>query len=333
MPDNTWFTPYALPNKDCLSMAVSQGIVYKLSEHHVLKMPYQYPVKDLGGIFDMDEAIEQLELSQCSIDSFKNERAFYQLLETTDSHDIVKVDVSTFEHGIMLEYLQPLETVWYTSSAKSCLRWIRQLLRANAKIEELGYTHGDLATRNMGVDKNNNLNLFDFGSVHQCSEGISSHRFIERDLSRLASCLHFLLSRIDPLADISDLGSLREVETTLENGTFAVDTVARPIEDILKSCWKKDLAAMGDVDPSMIFRHVAEAISQALDIKDGDSCSSRKVAFDQLPERALRQAETRRLLDRKCVAIDANQYDLTRDTRWMAEEQYVKAWETMGVTL
>jgi hypothetical protein len=39
MPDNTWFTPYALPNKDCLSMAASQGVVYKLSEHHVLKMP------------------------------------------------------------------------------------------------------------------------------------------------------------------------------------------------------------------------------------------------------------------------------------------------------
>jgi hypothetical protein len=110
MSDNTWFTPYALPNKDCLSIAASQGVAYKLSEHYVLKMPYQYPVKDIGGTLDIDEAVEQLELSQCSIDSFKNERAFYQLLENTGQHDIVKVDHSTIENGIMLEYLQPLET-------------------------------------------------------------------------------------------------------------------------------------------------------------------------------------------------------------------------------
>jgi hypothetical protein len=150
MPDNTWFTPYILPHKDCLSIAASQGVVCKLSEHHVLKTPYQYPVKGVGeGTSDIDETIEQLELSQCSVDSFENERAFYQLLETTDLYDIVRVDLSSFENGIVLEYLQPLETAWYTSSAESRLRWIKQLLRANAKIEELGYTHGNLAIRNM----------------------------------------------------------------------------------------------------------------------------------------------------------------------------------------
>ncbi|KAH0292383.1 hypothetical protein M436DRAFT_78985 [Aureobasidium namibiae CBS 147.97] len=165
MPDNTWFTPYVLPNKDCLSIAASQGVAYKLSEHHVLKMPYQYPVKATES-FDMDEAVEQLELSQSSIDSFHCERAFYRVLESTGQHDIVKVDHSTFEDAILLEHLQPLETVWHDASVKSRLCWIRQLLRANAKIEELGYTHGDLAIRNMGVDKNNDLKLFDFGSVH-----------------------------------------------------------------------------------------------------------------------------------------------------------------------
>jgi hypothetical protein len=327
MPDNTWFTPYALPNSACLSMAASQGVVYKLSEHHVLKMPYQYPVKSVKGTSAMDEAIEQLELSQCSIDSFKNEQAFYQLLENIDSHDIVKVDISTFEYGIVLEYLQPLETAWYTSSAESRLRWIRQLLRGNAKIEELGYTHGDLAIRNMGVDKNNDLKIFDFGSIHPRGKGIP-HRFIERDLSRLANCVHFLLSGNDPLAGIANLKSLRAVETALENGTFAIDTVARPVEDILKSCWKKDLAAMGNVDPSIIFSHVRETVSRALDIKDGDSCSSQKLAFDQ----SIVQAATQPM-DRKCVAIDTSPYDIVRDSRSMAEEQYVQAWETMGVTI
>lgn len=329
MPDNTWFTPYVLPNEDCISIAASQGVVYKLSEHHVLKMPYQYPVKDAES-FDMDEAVEQLELSQCSIDSFNSERAFYQLLENTGPHDIVKVDYSTFEHGILLEYLRPLETTWHTSSVKSRLRWIRQLLRANAKIEELGYTHGDLAIRNMGVDRNNDLKLFDFGSVHQRSDGLS-RRFIEGDLSRLASCLHFLLSGNDPLANIPDRKSLRQVEIALENGTFAVDTLARPIEDILRFCWAKNLASVGNIESSMIFSHIGAAVRRALDIKDASNYTH-EVALHQLPERPTGEPETRGL-DQTRVAFDVNQYDLTRDSRWMAEEQYREAWKTMGVTL
>lgn len=329
MPDNTWFTPYVLPNRDCLSIAASQGVVYKLSAHHVLKMPYQYPVKDAES-FDMDEAIEQLELSQCSIDSFNTERAFYQLLESTGQRDVVRADCSTFEHGILLEYLQPLETAWYGSSVKSRLRWIKQLLRANAKIEKLGYTHGDLAIRNMGVDKNNNLKLFDFGSVHQRGDGLS-HRVIEGDLSRLATCLHFLLSGNDPLANIPDRESLRQVETALENGTFAVDSSARPVEDILRSCWAKNLAAIGKVDSSLIFSHVGKTICKALDIKD-DSDSTREVALDQLTESPIGEPETRGL-DRTRVALDANQYDLTRDSRWIAEERYREAWRLNGVTM
>jgi hypothetical protein len=184
----------------------------------------------------------------------------------------------------------------------------------------------------MGVDKSNDLKLFDFGFVHQRGEGISPHRFIERDLSRLVSCLYFLLSGHDPLANIPDHKSLREVENILMNGTFAVDTAARPVEDILKSCWAKNLAAIGNVDPSMIFSQIREVISQALDIKD-DSYSSHEVAFDQLPERSNGQTKIQRLLDQERFAIHTDQYDLIPDSRWMAEKQYVRAWKTMGVTL
>ena len=325
MPDNTWFTPYILPNKDCLSIAASQGVAYRLSEHHVLKMPYQYPVKDVES-FDLDEAIEQLELSQGSIDSFNDERAFYRLLETTGQHpDIVKVDHSTLEHGIVLEYLQPLEIAWVASTETSRLRWIKQLLRATAKIEELGYTHGDLAVRNMGVDKNNDLKLFDFGSVHQLGDEYS-HRFIEKDLSRLADCIHFLLSGKDPLADIPDRKTLRQVQAALENGTFAIDTLARPVEDILRSCWAKNLAVFGNVSQSMIFSHVGQVIGQALDVKD-DSVATHEVLLGQPPERPVGEP------DFTSLAFDANQYDLTRDPRWMAEEEYREAWRRMGVTV
>lgn len=329
MPDNTWYTPYVLPNKDCLSIAASQGLVYKLSKHHVLKMPYQYPLQSLESI-DIDEAVEQLELSQGSIDSFNRERAFYRLLDSTDYHDIVRFDHSTFEYGILLEYLQPLETAWMGSSVELRLRWIRQLLRAIAKIEELGYIHDDLAVRNMGVDKNDDLKLFDFGSIQQRDDEFA-YRSIEGDLSRLANCLHFLLSGNDPFADVPDRESLRQLRGALQNGTFVVDALARPVEGILKSCWAKNLAAMGEVDSSLIFRHVGNAIRQALDIKD-DFDSTHEVVRDQLTKSSTEEPDIRGLHQTR-NALDTNQYDLTRDSRWMGEEEYVEAWRTMGVTM
>lgn len=329
MPDNTWYTPYLLPNEDCLSIAASQGVAYRLSENYVLKMPYQYPVKDVESS-DIDEAVEQLELSQCSIDSFKDERAFYQSLAKAGHHGIVQADVSMLEYGIVLEYLQPLEQCWYVSSVECRHRWTRQLMRANAKIEELGYTHGDLAIRNMGVDKNNDLKLFDFGSVHQHSDE-GSQSYIERDISRLASCLHFLLSGKDPLANVADLQSLRRVESALRDGTFEVDVLARPIESTLKLCWSQDLTAIGLGIPSMVFRYLEIAILQALDNTNGPE-SVHRAALDQLSERVIGKSETQNP-NQLQPALSINRGVVTPNSRWMAEEQYREAWKIKGIIL
>lgn len=124
----------------------------------------------------------------------------------------------------------------------------------------------------------------------------------------LATCLYFLLSGIDPLANIPDRKTLRQVQTALENGTFAIDTLARPVEGILRSCWAKNLAAIGNVDSSLVFSHVGEAIRQALDIKD-DSDSTHGVASDQLTDNSIGGIEVRGL-DHTRVAPDPCQYDL-----------------------
>ncbi|CAD0109373.1 unnamed protein product [Aureobasidium uvarum] len=291
-------------------------------------MPYQYPIQDLKS-FDIGEATEQLELSQCSMDSFNSERAFYRSLENTGQTNIVEAAVSTLDYGIVLEYLQPLEGAWQSSSVESRSRWIKQLLRANARIEELGYIHGDLAIRNMGVDKNDNLKLFDFGSVHQHGDE-ASLRLVERDASRLAKCLHFLMSGKDPLANLPDLQSLRRVECALENGTFEIDILARPIEKILKLCWAKDLATIGAASSKMVFRYIEYAILQVLDTTSSYEASHR-VTSDQWSEKAIGVSETQGL--QAHFVLDTKRYDLTPDPRWMAEEDYSEAWRTRGVTI
>lgn len=64
MPDNTWFTPYKLPDRQCLSLGPSQGIVYQLFKDLVIKMPFQYPV---NGLLPEDEANEKIYMSLQSL--------------------------------------------------------------------------------------------------------------------------------------------------------------------------------------------------------------------------------------------------------------------------
>lgn len=82
MPENTWFTPYKFPPS---SLGPSRGIVYELFESAVVKLPFQYPIKDA---FSHDIANEYLYMSLRSFARFKKERAFYDLLaeKATSKH-------------------------------------------------------------------------------------------------------------------------------------------------------------------------------------------------------------------------------------------------------
>lgn len=57
-------------------------------------------------------------------------------------------------------------------------------------IEKLGYTHGDITIRNIGIDWNKQLKLFDFGSVMHRDEDNFYNQVLE-DHFNLANCLHF----------------------------------------------------------------------------------------------------------------------------------------------
>ncbi len=70
-------------------------------------------------------------------------------------------------------------------------------MSAIAWLEGLGYTHGDLAVQNIGVDSNNCLKLFDFGASTSRTHHAFNH-VTEKDHTGLATCiLHTFRSRPD----------------------------------------------------------------------------------------------------------------------------------------
>ncbi|KAM6513312.1 hypothetical protein FALCPG4_015749 [Fusarium falciforme] len=61
------------------------------------------------------------------------------------------------------------------------------------------------------------LKLFDFGSAYQLSHE-HADRMLEKDHFDLATCLHFILSGIDPLSGSLSLVELKQARETLIAG-------------------------------------------------------------------------------------------------------------------
>ncbi|KAH6711560.1 hypothetical protein BKA61DRAFT_611192 [Leptodontidium sp. MPI-SDFR-AT-0119] len=204
MPDNTWFTPYKFPLSKCLSLGPSQGIDYELNKRAVVKLPFQYPA---GNGSTIDAKKDHLYLSLRSFALLQRERQFYDLLADNPHPNIAQRFPSECVDGIFLEHLNPIEEFWTSSTKDTRMMWTQQLLSALAWIEKLGYTHGDISIRNIGVDHNYQLKLFDFGFITHRNDEDFDEQVLD-DHFNLASCIHFLASGINPLAQAESAADL-----------------------------------------------------------------------------------------------------------------------------
>jgi RIO-like serine/threonine protein kinase len=137
-----------------------------------------------------------MSLRSCAL--FRKEKLFYDLL-AEQPHPNLAQRLQSKHSAMILQCYQPLELVWSKQSKDTRFEWILQLLSALEWLENLGYTHGDLRIRNMGIDINNQLWLFDFGSTMQRSqEGF--HGQVLRDHFSVATCIHYLASGEDLVA-------------------------------------------------------------------------------------------------------------------------------------
>lgn len=301
MPNNTWFTSYKFPAWTCLSSGPSQGIVYQLSEKTVVKVPFQYPV---NGALPPDEANEQIYMSLRSFAIFKKESAFYNVLAKKPHPNLAQRLQCKQLSGIVLQRFRPLEQVWSLNTKEMRFIWIQQLLSALEWLENLGYTHGDLKVHNMGIDGNNRLRLFDFGSIrHRDEEGF--YEQVLEDHFTLATCIHFLASGVDPVAKANSLAEVRRTFSILKGGKGVVDEAARDFEEVIQAGW------IGVPRPASSFSQLRKAIAGIVGQIGGngvhqseDPSSSSQLACDDLV--------------------------VEEDTRWMDEEDYRAACKAEG---
>ena len=303
MPDNTYITPYNLSAVACLSQAPSQGLVYQLSDRLVIKLPYQYPV---DKALSREDAEEQLDMSLRSFALFEKEAAFYDLLDKSPHPNIARrVPSKRTTVGIILERLELLESMWKETTRDIHFQWIMQLLDALERLELLGYTHGDLKLDNIGIDKRNQLQLYDFGSIMQCDEEGFKDQVL-KDHSGLATCIHFLACGIDPFARVDSHVELRQRQAELRNGQGVVEDAARDFDQVIQAGWRQVPAAL----PFSELRKIIACII-------GDDT------------RATCQLDS----DFTSLGLFCNDIVAEKQKMWLDEAEYRTAWTAKGYTM
>ncbi|KID94566.1 kinase domain containing protein, partial [Metarhizium majus ARSEF 297] len=132
-----------------------------------------------------------------------------------------------------MERLDPLEKVWSVASRQDRCQWALDLLDATSWLEKLGFVNGDLAVRNLGVDRANTLKVFDFGSSSP-SEYATDVRLDHFDL---AMCLHFILSGVDPFAGVQSRLEAVQTRHQLEAGRWTIAEGAEVIGHVIQDGW------------------------------------------------------------------------------------------------
>lgn len=119
--------------------------------------------------------------------------------------------------------------------------WLTELVDAISWLEELGFTHGDLAIRNLAVDSSNRLKLFDFGST-TTNDHYNHIADVKRDYLGLATCLHYILTGVDPFANAHLVQDVRQTKSQLLAGNGTIGAGAEILTDIIQAGWSGQAA-------------------------------------------------------------------------------------------
>lgn len=298
-----WITPYCMAHNQCLSIgqAPSQGVVYAIDLHVVVKLPFQYPIPNRPNSDDglyRDDSLRSFEL-------LRKEINFYQKLALQPHPNIVRCLYARSATCLFLERaINPLQLAQAQATKQLRYRWIRQLLSAVVKLEELGYTHGDLTVQNIGIDDNDCLKLFDFGNATSKMND-DFQNTLKKDHSGLATCLYFLLSGVDPMANAKDWSEVCCIQKELCEGRYNIMSEAIILKEVIVDGWT-GVAAFRTFDET---REIVEGIIGV----DDDKNSPAPKDF--------------RTMEAVCVEW-LNK--ITVESFWLTEKQYREKWKFLG---
>ncbi|KND90049.1 Activated CDC42 kinase 1 [Tolypocladium ophioglossoides CBS 100239] len=259
------------PPQECLTIRPSQGLVYALDEDVVLKVPFQY------GVTEKAEVQHYLDLSLASFVAMEKELAVYNTLQSRPHINFLRRFATGMSDGLFLERLEPLQKAWPRASRGDRERWVLEFLEAKSWLEEIGFVHGDLAVRNLGVDRSNRLKLFDFGSAIS-----RSHPDFPNDVMKdhfdLATCVYFLLSGVDPFANVRSRPEAGEIRTMLESRRWIIGEDAESLASIIQDGWTGKNA-------SLTFHDVLKQAIDILGTPNGKSLPSPREHYGHLESR------------------------------------------------
>ena len=300
-----WITPYSNLHHQCLSIgqAPSQGLVYAVDEDIVVKIPFQYRVtdaKDCEAEVRRDDGLRSFEL-------LRKEAGIYRFLTQHPHPNIVRCLYSHPATCLFLERAKyPLELAQAPANKQLRHRWVRQLMSAVTWLEGLGYTHGDLAVQNIGVDSNDCLKLFDFGASTSKTHHAFNH-VAEKDRTGLATCIHFILSGVDPIASARDWEEVRHIKGELSGGRYPIAPEARDLGRIILDGWTGRSKAR-------TFAEIRNEVEKIIGLGDDDvPCPLARKDFSALEAACVAWLET-----------------ATVEPDWVAEDDYRAKWRALG---
>lgn len=316
----------------------NRSAVFFLDDEIVVKAQQQYHVPSVslpGDRFLLNLGLANFEGTQL-------ERQVLTMLRSSPHPNLVRcLDVNgdgtaDYMEGIMFfERLDPLSPAWANSNPACRRRWAIELASAFSHLELLGLIPSKTYVRDLAIDKNGQLKLTGFGASQrhfdretrqEDSTGNYNHERIWTNEDtrkcqgsahqRLASCLHYVLTGVDPDEQARDIGHARhsrkdriQWREKVRRGEYPVAPGAEPIADILHDAWTLKTVTG---PPVTSFAAVEQKIRDALGpLGIGEEWSSQ-----------LGNADDVGILEEKCRAWLRFQ---EREPRWLGLREYEEA--------
>jgi hypothetical protein len=306
---------------------ISRSAVFFLEDNIVLKIQTQ----DL--IADVDLPSEQL-LLDLSLGNFvfrDRERDIYTSLKNTPHPNLVReLDVGE-PYVAFFERLSLLTTVWGDADMPRRRRWAMELVSAFAHLENMGLAPR-IRVEDLGTDPTGRLKLVGFGSsprkpsAHKIVQyeadankrGIHPSEGWQREMEtahqRLACCLHYILSGIDPDQEaraVFRTPNCKSFREKVRRGAYPIAPAASILQDILQEAWMLRAA-------TKTFPEIAKKTRLAFE----------NVEVEQEEDIAARLPEDHyRSLEARCREWVKTQ---ERDSRWMGLQEYEAACQQRG---